>query len=272
MRYLYLIFMIIVSSVVVSAQNITITLKANKATQIIFPGKIKSYKPGFIPEDFVLDQSENILYIQPIFEFSEETNLHVITKSGLYYAIALKYDSSTKIFNHILKENQAFYKENRDTTIVDVSAIENNKKNESNICKEILNQEGFIVSRNAKRFGKFWLILKGVYVTDDKMYFRILVENKGNIQFDIDYMTFYVQQGGKKKNITKESVQYLPSYIYNDAKFIKANEKNEFVFEFDKFTISNDKAFFVDIIEKGGERNLSLPIRNDKILQAKKID
>lgn len=244
----------------------TIELQENKVSQMIFEGNIQSFRGGFVPSDIIIDKENNMLYIQCIGDFPE-TNLNVICEDGRYYKFILAYNNSCTDFNHIISKDQCFYKKPG----VKTDPVKEEKKELTGIISKIMAEQGFIQTRNAIRAKKFWLILKGIYVAGDKMYFRIMVNNESNIKYDLDCMTFSIAPAKKKKNQIKENVQ-LEYKFHNKKDCIKSGEKHEFICEIDKFTINSEKRLFIDMIEAGGERNLSLQVDNETILQARKIN
>ena len=250
-----------------------ISMMQEKVTQMIFPANIKSFKGGFMPEDFIMDKQENVLYIQPLGSF-EESNLNVVTEDNLYYTFIIKYNLGTKNFNHIIKKSEAIFGNETEKDTDNGREIKNNvsSKNEESICKTLVSQSDGLMKRNAVRYKTTYMYIKGIYVHGDRMYFRVFFENKSNIPYDFEYIAFYIREKKQKKNSTQERIQLLPDYAYNEAKQISPNGELEIVYSFPKFTIGKEKALFVDMIEKEGERNLSLEIDNSMILEAKKIN
>lgn len=249
-----------------------ISMMQEKVTQMIFPANIKSFKGGFIPDDFIMDKQENVLYIQPLGSF-EESNLNVVTEDNLYYTFTIRYNLGVKKFNHIIKKSEAIFgyeKEEENGREINNSSL--SPESEENVCRRLVSLPDGLMKRNAVRYKTTYMYVKGIYVHKDRMYFRISFENKSNIPYDFEYIAFYIREKKQKKNSTQERVQLLPEYAYNEAKQITPNGTLEIVYSFPKFTIGKEKALFVDLIEKEGERNLSLEIDNSMILEAKKIN
>lgn len=253
------------------AQEIKIELQSNKITQMIFQKEIISIKGGFIQDDFVIIKEKNILYLQPIVNNFKETNLNVITKEGFYYNFVLVANSKAKRYNFVIKESQAFYKESQESKTLKKEKVSKKEKTDKEIINKILEKNGFISSRNTVKYKNLWLLIKGVYIHENRFFLRVMIQNKGNINLDIDYIAFYIKPKKTRKNQTKENTQIRPKKIHQNLKVIRANSTSEILFEFNKFTIGKEKALFIDVIEKGGERNLSLQVDNEILLDAKKI-
>lgn len=273
--YIYLISLFCSLLCYESKAQLEVELCENKVTQLIFPEEIKSSKGGYLPDDFAVNKDENIIYIQPLVENFTETNINVVTINGLYYSIFLKANYNPKTVNYVFSVDDAFYKE---TSLVQKKKIEKDikekeeKKEGNKIASKILSKEGYLSTRNTVRYKNFWLLIKGVYINDNRIFFRVMIQNKSNIIYDFDYVAFYVKATKKQKNTTDENTQYTPISIHNNCKSIKANETKELVFEFEKFTIGKKKSLYIDVLEKNGERNLSLKVSNTMILNAREIN
>lgn len=263
-----ILFLVITFILAMHATGQTIELMEDKVTQLIFPAPVKTIKGGFIPDDFIYEKQENVLYIQPVASFPE-SNLNVITDDGLYYTFTIKYNQSTQIFNHIIGEEQAIYGQKKKQ---ETESDETKTEEQSNtIASRVMAEPGTLFSRNAIRYKKTYMYLKGVYINQDKLYLRLLFENKSNIQYDFEYIAFYIKEKKQRKNATQEQVQMIPESIYKESKVIPANGETEMLYSFPKFTIGKDKILCIDMIEKGGERNLSLQLDNSILLNAKEI-
>lgn len=256
-----------------------IEMNADKVTQFIFPSAIASLKGGYLPSQILEEINENVLYMQPIGSFAE-TNLNVITSNGQYFHFILRYVQNTQKFSHIIKESDAFY--SKENSTIDKSAskpLKNTferqlKKTEvpsASIVKAILSESGYLACRNSVRYKKMYLTVRGIYVSNDKLYFRIMVENKSNISYDVDMISFLVKAQEKSRNATQESTQLFWTSVSGNDKSVPANGHQELVFEFDKFTIGSEKILNVEMVERSGERNLVLSIDNDWVINAREI-
>lgn len=241
----------------------TIQLTANKVTQLIFPTAIKSFKGGFIPNDFVMEQQENVLYIQPIIPFAE-SNLNVITRDNLYFTFIIRYADNPKKLNYIIPESAAFFgNQQKKAQLRDSSSTLESIRT---TCNTILNHPGYLVSRNGARSKQTYMYIKGIYIHEDKLYFRFVFENKSHIKYDFEYIAFYIREKKQNKNTTRENIQLQPVYVHHPVISIQGKGIVESIYCFDKFTISDEKALYVDMIEKEGERNISLEIDNHLLL------
>lgn len=248
-----------------TANSQVIEMTNEKVSQLIFPSSIKTVKGGFIPDDFVMDIQDNVLYIQPLTSFPE-SNLNVVTTDNVYYTFTVRYNEKTTLLNHIINIEQSIFgaKEHKEAII--------EEKVEQNIQNRIL-EDNETISRKAIRYKTTYMYLRGIYIHNDKLYIKMAFENQSNIPYDFEYVGFYIKEKKQRKNSTQEQVQLTPENIYPETKSsneIKPNSSLEIVYTFPKFTIGQEKILLIDMIEKGGERNLSLKIDDSTLLKAKK--
>ena len=63
-----------------------------------------------------------------------------------------------------------------------------------------------------------------------------------------------------------------PLKSFNEQRTIEENSIARAVYVLPKFTISSDKIFIVQLIEKGGTRNLTIQIESEDFYNAKTIE
>ena len=83
-------------------------------------------------------------------------------------------------------------------------------------------------------------------------------------------LIFSIVNEGKLKNTSVDREEIVPKKIYNQWNAIEGKSTQSFVVAFDKFTLTN-RNFLVEILEKNGDRNLSLLINNKLIVNSKTL-
>lgn len=262
-------------SAVSYAQNgsvVNINLKPTLATQLIFPAEIEHIRSGFDPDKFVEPQVyKHILYLQPVDSFSP-TNLSVITVDGLHFALRLMYDPVLADEFYILHPEDAVYSSKiayQNTTSQD--AHKEQSYTDPFIGK-IMQSKGYIATRNAVKYRSFLFNITGVYTVGDFIYIRLGVDNISQIPYNFDYVGFSIKAKKGKRITSTANQQLTPRASYYQATTVPGKGTIEMVFGFDKFTIGGENELHIDIVEKGGARNLTLKITDEILLQAKKID
>ncbi|MGL5919955.1 MAG: DUF4138 domain-containing protein [Bacteroidales bacterium] len=252
---------------VVNAQS-RIELSENKVTQLIFPEEIKDYKGGFLPSDILIETKGNIIYIQPVGGFIE-TNLNVTTVSNVYYSFDLSYSAECRVFNHVISRGQAFHDAGVITEPNRTIIKANNDVD--HIVDKINQHSGNIHLRNGVRKNKMEILLNGIYVHKNDLFFKIRLTNTSNIAYDIDLLTFIIK-GKKTKSVsTQENIQVSPKQVFKDGLSVEPNSSKTVIFQFDKFNIGDHKKLFIELYEKQGERNISLLVDTYFIINADAI-
>lgn len=247
----------------------TVELTANKVAQFIFTSEIKDVRGGYLPDDILSEVRGNVLYMQPVASFPE-TNLNIVTVDDRYYTFNLRYNKDAKTLNYIIAPEDAIFSSGKNTgKAKDGYSDDPNLKR---IAESILSSNGWLNSRNAARYKKTSMYLKGVYVNGNKLFFRMLFENSSDIRYDFDFVSFVVKPKKQSKKSGMDAVQMKPTNIYKDSKILQPNSSIEIIYEFDKFTIGKEKILFIEMIEKGGERNISLPIDNKILIDARYVE
>lgn len=265
-----LIVLLLIQCGILTAQKL-VEVKENNVTQVILPDDIDYFKGGFLPDDFLIEQIKNVLYITPVYAGVNTTNMSVVTKGGLYFSLSIQYNDTLTKFNYVLENKDAFYREpgkekkNEDKTPVI------RKTDIGMLAETILKEPGFIATNNTVRYKNFFFYLKGVYVQDSVIFIRLNTYNKSNIQFDYDYIAFYINAEKKRKSASVEQLQLFPKDSFGFINSLASGKSQEILFAFDKFTIGANKVLNIDLIERNGERNLSLKIDDRVLLDARKI-
>lgn len=254
---------------------VTVNLKPTLATQLIFPAEIEHIRSGFDPDKFVEPQQyKHILYVQPVDSFST-TNLSVITVDGLHFSLKLEYDPIQAEEFYILKSQDAVYNSKAipgTTTATGMLAAPVTKITYTDpFVGKIMQEKGYLNTRNAVKYKSFLLSITGVYTVGNLLYIRLGVDNISQIPYNFDYVGFSIQARKGRRVTSTVNQQLEPRTSYYQATSVPGKSTTEMVFGFDKFTAGAENELHIDVVEKGGARNLTLTISDDILLQAKKI-
>ena len=115
------------------------------------------------------------------------------------------------------------------------------------------------------------LRLSGIYITNDILYFKLEVQNRSNISYDIEMLRFFIKDEIKSKRTASQEIEIQPVYISGDTSVVKEQSKNILVYSLPKFTIPDKKFLSIQLIEKNGGRHLHLNILNRSIVKAKSL-
>lgn len=237
-----------------------ILINSDNIGHIIFPEDIIYFKQGNEVR-FKVEKTTalNILRIKggSALNSKEKSNLFCCDKKGNIYNIQIgvgtnkSYTYTTGI--HEIKANIALNEE----SIASIS------KRAIDIKRQIINQ-GF-------KKNKFEFSLNNIFVKGEQLFFVFEIQNKSNIDLDIDFVKcFFVDEQELKNSVQQEViVDYKFNFNFKDK--IAAKSRNKFVLTFDKFTIPDKKIIKIEMYEKGGGRHINFKIKNNVIIKAKSI-
>lgn len=152
-----------------------------------------------------------------------------------------------------------------------VATVEEKPKYELT-AERLVKQKGWINNRNSFMVRGVEGFVKGVYSGNGKIFVMLEIQNRSNINYDIQSISF-ITSPIKKKGIdfdTEEKI-FLPIWS-NQPEYIEKKTKKKLVFVFDKFTIGENKTLNAVVNENEGERNLKLEIKPNFILGAEYIN
>jgi conjugative transposon TraN protein len=249
---------------------IQVDLAFNKTTSLIFPSAIRSVDLG--SKSILADKAvniENVLNVKAAQIGFNETNFSVITNDGKFYSFVCNYNEFPKSMaynltkyesksNSIGKVDITFNEGNGDK-MNDI--VENIKRVSKKMNKDILEANMYDIN--------FRII--GLFVKDNTYYVKMQVINRSNINYDIDFIRYFISDQKILKNTSNQELEIVPLNTSEAPDVINGGSKSEIVFAFNKFTIPNNKVVKVMLNEANGGRHLLLNIDYSLILQAKKL-
>lgn len=249
---------------------IQVDLAFNKTTSLIFPSAIRSVDLG--SKSILADKAvniENVLNVKAAQIGFNETNFSVITNDGKFYSFVCNYNEFPKSMaynltkyesksNSIGKVDITFNEGNGDK-MNDV--VENIKRVNKKMNKDILEASMYDIN--------FRII--GLFVKDNTYYVKMQIINRSNINYDIDFVRYFIADQKILKNTSNQELEIVPINTSEAPEVINGGSKAEIVFAFNKFTIPNNKVVKVMLNEANGGRHLMLNLDYSLILQAKKL-
>lgn len=241
-------------------EPLKITITTNKTTNLIFPYDIISVDKGSLE---VLVQKakgvQNILQVKAASSNMQETNLTVITSNGKLYSFLLSYFYNPSALNF------SFGK--RITSQASLSSGTYNEQKLNKYSKVSLGKKKQIHGIQKNRYG-IKLSLNGIFIHENVMYYRITIENKSNLSYDIERLRFYIRDSKKVKRTTYQEIEVKPLYKYGNTSTVEGNSKISLVVALAKRTIPQNKHMSIQLIEEDGGRQLEVKVKNKKLLKA----
>ncbi|MFE3872234.1 conjugative transposon protein TraN [Flavobacterium sp. ZS1P70] len=230
-----------------------------KTTNIVFPYAIKSVDRG--SQDILVQKAkglENILQIKAAQRGFIQTNLTVVTADGKLYSFVLNYDELSPQLNlsvnKIELERQEIY-----------FSDESGNKEEIQEYSKLAFYEKSKIRGGKENRHEIKFQLNGIFIQNDIMFFRLIVENSSKIKYDIDQLRFFIRDTKKVKRTATQEIEISPIFILNNVAAIDGEAENTFVFALSKFTIPEDKYLAIQLMEKNGGRHMELDVKNKKI-------
>ncbi len=113
--------------------------------------------------------------------------------------------------------------------------------------------------------------LNNIYTAGEWFFIDFSVENRTNIQFDIDQLRFKVEDKRRSRATNSQSVELSPALLLEKGTTFKRGYRNVAVLK--KLTFPNDKVLVVEMTEKQvSGRTITLEIDYEDVLRADSFD
>ena len=250
----------------------------DKTVHVIFPSPVRYVDLG--SENLIAgkaDGAENVIRVKAVKKnFRGETNMSVITESGDFYSFNVKYADEPLLLNvemcDFIHDGEAVNRPNNAMEIYLKELDGESPRLVRMIMKSIHKEDRRRVRHiGSRRFGVQFL-LKGLYAHGDLLYFHTETRNKGNVPFDVDFVTFkIVDKKVVKRTAMQEQVIY-PLRAYNYTTRVDGGKAERTVFALPKFTIPDGKMLVVEMNEKQGGRHQRFEVQGEDVANAETID
>jgi len=228
----------------------------SKTTSIVFPYPIKSMDKG--SADVLMQKAkgvENILLLKAGKQSFTQTNLTVVTSDNRLYVFVLNYDESCPDLNvsadnlSVVNNDILFSMEN-----------ENQRKIEQ-FAGLALSKKKKINGLHRSKF-EMKMTVSGIFIHEDIMYYRLVIENSSKINYEIDQLRFFIRDQKKSKRTASQEIELVPLYASNNRNVIADKSEVTAIYALPKFTIPEKKFLTIQLIEKNGGRQLEVDINN----------
>ncbi len=233
----------------------TIYVSHNKITAVKFPAAID----GPITSNgnlIAMTKRDNILELKAEGTHFRQTNFIVKTSDGKLYdfPIAFSYGRAGRL---------------KTLEPVKSTVIKNSKLTDSEIAEK-LSRTGGIKSLASNKSHFIKSQIGDITISGDKLFYKLKIKNRSNINYDIDFIRFYIRDlKTTKRTVTQEQEIYPIHSSGTDNETIEGKSSAIYVFVLGKFPLAHDKALFVEVYEKDGARHQYLKIRQSDIDKAK---
>lgn len=237
----------------------------NKTSSVIFSAVIKSVDRG--SRDVLAQKAKgvgNVLQLKAGRENFPETNVTVITGDGVLHHLTVTYCDQPKTLTTNMSRDAIAQKLSQLLFMTEMSETDM-----ENHARSILKRKRRNVAKENKY--KVGLALNGIYVKDDVMFYRFRISNHSNINYDIDFIKFYIHDKIKVKRTASQELEVKPLFTSSDDKIVKGKSIIEIVYALPKFTIPESKLLEIELFEQNGGRNLNLEVKGKYVDNARPL-
>jgi len=261
----------------------TIEVSFFKTVVLIFEKPVISDDVG--SPDLLIESEGEKVKLAAAVQGMHETNLFIETGDG-YYSFIIRYNANPKTLTHFYPGIKVTYPKSNVVASPQViqdtktsmeakqAAVEGEKQNSYFKKCEMIAKRTNSFSDIGVFSARASVTLGDIYVSEDMLYFKIVMKNMSNIDYDVELIRFVVRhkKGVIKQAASQETIME-PVYVYNgDINEIKGKDGLIKIFVFKKFTIANEKKLVVELWEDGGDRILNFAISEDMILHTKRFE
>ncbi|MGC4102305.1 conjugative transposon protein TraN [Ferruginibacter sp.] len=246
MKYLLTIITACMLQLSCTAQKVQVS--TDKTTTLVFPFAIRHADRG--TKDILIQpvkDADNILLVKAASKEFSYTNLSVVTVDGSVYSFPVEYAPEPSLWIYQVPPQQK----------TAVSTYANGIADNPLTIRGIRDQSW-----------KMDAAVSGIYIKDNTLYYQLALHNHSSIDYDIEFLRFYIWDKKKSKRTAAQENELLPLYISGNTTQVKANTKSCIVIALEKFTIPDAKYLAIEINEKNGGRHLLLKVHNNKIVKA----
>jgi len=242
------------------ASPYNIEVNDKQQTHFILPEEIVYVDFGNELEVNKASGVDNILALRATKENISPTNVSVITCSGKFYTFNLKYSSSPESFSFVIdapkRERVALFDNNELTST-----------QKENIRTEI-NTRFQSISKLTEDFAGIRFAVTNIFIDKDILYFKFKITNYSNIDYQPDFVRFYIQDAKILKKTTVQQLEQVPLFFFDQPKRINAHDTKIFSVALNKFTIPDKKILIVEMQESSGGRHFIIKVKNRDIIEA----
>lgn len=255
------------AQLITEGQLIEITY--NKTSSVVFTSSIVSVDRG--SRDVLAQKAQgvhNVLQLKAARKNFPETNLTVITADGRLHQFTVIYAAQPRELTASIHGNDSTKAYLLTPIIFTTEMSEPQMQHYS----ESIEATRPVIRLVKDRSHKMKLSLRGIYSAEDILFFRLEVQNRSNVTYDVDYVRFFIRDKKKAKRTSSQELLVKPLFLHGNDKSIDGKTRQTVVYAVNKFTIPDAKKLHIEIMERAGGRHLALTISNHTIVNARLLE
>ena len=194
-----------------------------------------------------------------------DSNLLVMTEDGLAYSYYLVYRKQLKESHRFVNTSQAI---GNVLPVMRKDKMAQKEKRGSlrdrmSDSLQYRKASQYFLGRNttvfkAKRKDGMVLRLRDVAYFGRETYIVLEIENKSDIDFEVDFVQLFRAHGNPRKKSSYQKLSLEPLYIHKKPSIVKVDHVERFVYVVPKFTLNGKERLMIELQEKRGSRKLVL--------------
>ncbi|MDF0709037.1 DUF4138 domain-containing protein [Flagellimonas okinawensis] len=188
-----------------------------------------------------------------------ESNLLVVTGDGKVYAYILAYGRSLPRLNIFIDQGTSIGQERPEVSKDGKDPLKVGPGPDDGRCKFLLdNGTGNL---GTVRSSGIRLRLEKVVYDRDRVYLRVGIRNRSEIDFEMDRLDFFYVNGNKRRRTSYQEVRLLPLSSCTGSTLIKGGKQVRWDFVLPKFVLGKGESLKLILEEHHGNRRLVLMTR-----------
>lgn len=245
----------------------------DKTTHLIFPTAIRYVDLG--SEHLIAEkakEAENVLRVKATTpDFTEKTNLSVITEDGGFFSFEVCYDPAPKKLTLDFARDMPQGNSVKSDILFSDTGWESPAVAQM-IMTAIYNQKQHFIKHIGSQNAKIQWLLKGLYIHNGKLYLDIWLKNRSYLSFEVDFISFKVVDKKTTKQSLVQEISVEPLRVYEPLSVVKPKKDAHSVYMLEGVSLSDDKVLRIEIFEKNGSRYQSFLLTNEDIANARPIE
>lgn len=255
------------------AQN-AIYIGYNKNVHLIFSSDI--VYDDCASQDVLLSHIGNIEKLGAATNFTQETSLSVITENNLFFTFVIRYLENPSQLTYTISDSLGikipYFNKKQNTSVSHDSDRDIPTDKINFLCNKVSFMDGIFLETGSS-FKKISVELIGIWISNDLLFFKLLLANQSNIPYEISSSSLYVKDKKRLRKASNTAQEIRPLSICDNPGVIPPNSHNNaYIMVFEKFTLGPDKKLIFELAEKNGGRMVKFDVLKDLIIKAPMIN
>ncbi|WP_157305076.1 conjugative transposon protein TraN [Chitinophaga tropicalis] len=252
-----------------SLASLSLGVSAERTTVLIFPANISRVDigtPDIVAKTVKVGNTEKVLRLKATRPDVASSSMHVFTDDGKVYPFDLAYTRQ-------LETDTWDFTTMATSPVTETGQISGKmlpaqvRQTATGMCGHVRTMIGL----KTKSMG-IKLTVEGIYYQDGVLFFHLLVHNRSQIPYQLDFGRYYIRDQRTSKRTTLMEKEIQPQYEHRCKEAaLPGGGSMAIVAAFDQFTIADRKQFMIELYEKGGDRHLRCRIKGRHLLRAEPL-